>query len=99
MINTGHPVHKIKVSKTNATEIKVDTNYLQSFIGKLGNDSLAQPGKFLFIPEPNVLEVFIYLYEIVKKNSQGWTCGQGRTHTWTKTSFRISLQHLVQIRT
>ena len=76
LINTGHPVHKIQVS--NATEIKVDKNYLQSFIGKLGNDNLTQPGKFLFISQPNVLEVFIYLYEIVKKNSQGWTCGQGR---------------------
>ena len=66
-INTGPQVHKIQVSKTNATEIEVNKNHLQSLIAKLGKDNLVQPGKFLFIPEASVVEVFIYLHEIVEK--------------------------------
>ena len=61
LINTGPQVHKIQVSKTTATEIEVDKNYLQSLIERLGKDNLVKPGKFLFIPEASVVEVFIYL--------------------------------------
>ena len=67
LINTGPQVHKIQVSKTNATEIEVDKNYLQSLIERFSKDNLVQPGKFLFIPESSVVEVFIYLHEILEK--------------------------------
>ena len=67
LINTGPQVHKIQVSKTNATESEVDKNYFQSLIERLGKDNLVQPGKFLFIPESSVVEVFIYLHEILEK--------------------------------
>ena len=47
-MNTGPQVHKILVSKTNATKMEVDKNYLLSLIEKLGKDNLVQPGEFPF---------------------------------------------------
>ena len=67
LIIPGPQVHKIQVSTTNATESEVDKNYLQSLIERLGKDNLVQPGKFLFISESSVVEVFIYLHEILEK--------------------------------
>ena len=66
-INAGPEVHKMQISKSNATGIEVHKSYLQSLIERLGKDNLVQPGKYLFMPGCNVLEVFIYLHEIVEK--------------------------------
>ena len=67
MINAGPQLQKIQISKTNNVEIAVDKHYLQSLIERLGKDNLVQPGKFLFMTEPSVVEIFIYLHEIVEK--------------------------------
>ena len=67
LINAGPQLPKIQISKTSNVEIAVDKHYLQSLIERLGKDNLVQPGKFLFMTEPNVVEIFIYLHKIVEK--------------------------------
>ena len=38
-----------------------------SLIQRLGQDTLIQPGKFLFTPIPDVLEIFVYLHNIIEQ--------------------------------
>jgi hypothetical protein len=45
----------------------VNKHFILSLIQRLGQDELAQPGRFLFNPIPEVLEVFIYLHNMVEK--------------------------------
>ena len=38
-----------------------------SLIERLGSDVLVQPGKFLLIPIPEIVEVFVYLHNTVER--------------------------------
>ena len=60
-------MHTIKLSKTNNVQVKVDKHFVPSLIQKLGHDDLVQPGKFLFNPIPEVLEVFTYLHKVIER--------------------------------
>ena len=62
LLINGTQMHTIKLSKTNNVQVKVDKQFVLSLIQKLGHDDLVQPGKFLFNPIPEVLEVFLHIY-------------------------------------
>ena len=38
-----------------------------SLIQRLGHDTLTQPGRFLFTPIPDALEIFVYLHNIIEQ--------------------------------
>ena len=61
-LNSGPGTHKIQLSKTNNTMVEGNKYHIFSLMKRLGQDSLVQPGKFLFTPIPEVVEVFIYLH-------------------------------------
>ena len=63
----GTQMHTIKLSKTSNVQVKVDKHFVLSLIQKLGHDDLVQPGKFLFNPIPEVLEVFTYLHKVIER--------------------------------
>jgi hypothetical protein len=67
LFKDGPEVHKIQLSKTNNVQVEVNKHFILSLIQRLGQDELAQPGRFLFNPIPEVLEVFIYLHNMVEK--------------------------------
>ena len=67
IINTGPKIYKIPLSKADNTEVEVDKLYILSLIERLGSDVLVQPGKFLFTPIPKILEVFVYLHNILER--------------------------------
>jgi hypothetical protein len=67
LFKDGPEVHKIQLSKTNNVQVEVNKHFILSLIQRLGQDELAQPGRFLFNPIAEVLEVFIYLHNMVEK--------------------------------
>ena len=67
LLINGTQMHTVKLSKTNNVQIKVDKQFVLSLIKKLGHDDLVQPGKFLFNPIPEVLEVFTYLHGVIEQ--------------------------------
>jgi hypothetical protein len=67
LFKDGPEVHKIQLSKTNNVQIEVDKHFILSLIQRLGHDALVQPGRFLFIPIPDVLEVFVYLHNMIEQ--------------------------------
>ena len=58
----GPPVCKIQVSKTNNKCIKVGKQYIVDVIKRLGEDKLVQPGKFVFVPCLETIQVSVYLH-------------------------------------
>ena len=67
IINAGPEIYKIPLSKADNTEVEVDKLYILSLIERLGSDVLVQPGKFLFTPIPEIVEVFVYLHNTVER--------------------------------
>ncbi len=45
----------------------MDKHFILSLIQWLGHDALVQPGRFLFTTIPDVLEVFVYLHNIIEQ--------------------------------
>ena len=67
IINAEPEIYKIPLSKADNTEVEVDKLYILSLIERLGSDVLVQPGKFLFTPIPEIVEVFVYLHNTVER--------------------------------
>ena len=67
LFKNGPAVHKIQMSKTNSVQVEVSKHFMLSLIQRLGQDTLIQPGKFLFTLIPDVLEVFVYLHNIIEQ--------------------------------
>ena len=63
-------VHKIQVSKTKNVQVEVSKHFMLSLIQRFGHDTLIQPGRFLFIPILDVLDVFVYLHNIIEHLTQ-----------------------------
>ena len=55
------------MSKTNSVQVEVSKHFMLSLIQRLGQDTLIQLGKFLFTPIPDVLEIFVYLHNIIEQ--------------------------------
>ena len=63
----GPAVHTIKITKTSKVQVEVNKVFIVSLLTQLGNDTLVQPGRFLFTPIPDVLEIFVYLHNVIEQ--------------------------------
>ena len=54
------------MSKSDSSEIQVNKHFILALIETLGN-VLVQQGRFRFVPVPGVVDVFIYLHNIVER--------------------------------
>ena len=67
LFNSRPDTYKVRVSKSDSSEIEENKHFILALIETLGNDVLVQQGRFRFVPVPGVMDVFIYLHNIVER--------------------------------
>ena len=66
-VQSGPAASKIQVSKADDSFCEVSKKNLLDIFKDLGEDVLVQPGKYLFIPNEEVVPVFLYLHSSLEK--------------------------------
>ena len=67
LVQSGPAASKIQVSKADDSFCEVSKKNLLDIFKDLGEDVLVQPGKYLFIPNEEVVPVFLYLHSSLEK--------------------------------